>query len=75
MPKQDIPDQEGLPSETEPPGDFWFEETQRGGAELLLVMRGGQPRGSIECLSYEEKLAWMSSLSLVNTTLKMSEGK
>lgn len=73
MPNSNSINQEDLPLEPEPSGDFWFEETKRGGTELLLVMRGGTPRGSIECLSYEEKAAWTQALTLVNTRLKTLE--
>lgn len=59
------------PSEkVEVPEGFWAEEVLRGGKEVLIVMFGAEPRGSIELASYEEKVAWQIALKDVNSILK-----
>lgn len=57
------------------PSGFWFEEVIRGTKEVLIVMHGAEPRGSIELASYEEKAAWQRALKDVNSTLEKSSEK
>lgn len=52
--------------------NFWFEEVRRGGKEVLVVMHGAFPRGSIEVANYEEKVAWQKAVKVVNSTLQKS---
>ena len=48
------------------PPIFEIEEQPRGNADILIISRGTEPRGSIEVHSYDEKAAWMLGLETVN---------
>lgn len=51
-----------------PPPGWWFEETTRGNMEVLIIMFGAFPRGSIEVSNYEEKERWHKALGILNST-------
>jgi len=57
------------------PAMFWVEEVMRGNKEVLIIMFGAEPRGSIEIASYEEKVAWQEAIASVNLTLQKSSQK
>lgn len=48
---------------------WWVEEVGRGGKQVLIVMKGAFPRGSIEMDTYEEKVAWIKMVKELRLTL------
>lgn len=52
--------------------NFWIEEVIRGQKEVLIIMFGADPRGSIEVASYTEKAAWKTAIENVNSMLRTS---
>jgi len=50
-----------------PPPGWWFEETVRSNMQVLIVMFGAFPRGSIEVHDYEEKERWHKALTILNS--------
>lgn len=51
---------------------FWIEEVIRGQKEVLIIMFGAEPRGSIEVNSYQEKMAWKEATVIANSMLEAS---
>ncbi|HEX9430865.1 MAG TPA: hypothetical protein VF944_10855 [Candidatus Bathyarchaeia archaeon] len=49
---------------------WWAEEVRRGSADVLVIYKKEEPKGTIEVDSYEEKAAWVAALQVVNSTLK-----
>lgn len=54
------------------PSGFWFDFHKRGGRDLLVIMKGSDAKGSFEVDTYQEKVAWMKALEVVNSTLAPS---
>ena len=54
------------------PSGWWAEENQRGTKELLIIHRGIEPKGSVEIDTYEEKVAWLKAMELLNSILSES---
>lgn len=59
-----------ITSEDEIPSGWWGEEHLRGSKELLILHKGAEPKGSVEVDSYEEKVAWLKILAILNSTLE-----
>lgn len=52
------------------PAGWWYEEHQRGNKEILIIHKGGEPKGSVEVDNYEEKVAWVKAITAISDTLK-----
>lgn len=51
---------------------FWIDEVRRGNTEMLVIMFGAEPRGTIDVATYEEKVAWTKAVEVVNSMLQQS---
>lgn len=57
------------------PSGFWFDFHKRGDRDLLVIMKGSEAKGSFEVDTYQEKVAWMRVVEVVNSMLAQSSGR
>lgn len=55
------------PFDKAPPG-WWAEEVVRGNTEVLVIMQGAFPKGTVEVSSYDEKVRWLKAIAGLNST-------